>query len=173
MPALLDAPAPSSAAPGSAAPGSALGAEDDHHVTVPSALLGPLLVGERDRYAFPQGVYGFPAAHDFALVASGRPGLFWLQSTVEPGLAFLVADPFATFPDYAPEVPDAELVALGDGLPPAPEQLGVFAVVTLGEGGAATANLRAPLVLDVHARRGRQVVLPGERRGVAEPFRLH
>ena len=49
----------------------------------------------------------------------------------------------------------------------------MYAVVTLGEGGSATANLRAPVVLDLHARRGRQVVLPAERRGVAEAFRLH
>ena len=168
MPALLAAPASAAVVPSTAPQ-----ADDDHLVTVPSALLGPLQVGERDRYAFAEGLYGFPAAHDFALVESGRPGLYWLQSTVEPALAFLLADPFETFADYAPEVPDAELAALGDGLAPAPEHVGVFAVVTLGEGGAATANLRAPIVLDVHTRRGRQVVLPGERRGVAEPFRLH
>ena len=53
-----------------------------------------------------------------------------------------------------------------------PERVALFAVVTLGEGGAATANLRAPVVIDVRARRGRQVVLPAERRGVAEPFAL-
>ena len=135
--------------------------------------IGPVQVTERDRFSFPQGLYGFAAAREFALVPSGRPGLYWLQSTVEPALAFLLADPFAPFPDYAPEVPDAELAALGDGLAPHPSHVGVFAVVTLGEGGAATANLRAPLVLDVHARRGRQVVLPGEPRGVAEAFRLH
>jgi flagellar assembly factor FliW len=62
---------------------------------------------------------------------------------------------------------------LGEGLAPAPERVAVFVVVTLGAGGGATANLRAPLVLDMHARRGRQVVLPAEPRGVCEPLTLH
>jgi flagellar assembly factor FliW len=51
----------------------------------------------------------------------------------------------------------------------------LFAVVTLpsaGGGAAASANLRAPLVLDTRAGRGRQVVLPAERRGVCEPIAL-
>ena len=141
-------------------------------VTVPSALLGPVAVRDEDRFAFPAGLYGFPRMREFALLPAGRPGLCWLQSTVEPGLVFLLADPFAFFPDYAPEVPDADLALLGEGLAPRPEHVAVLAVVTIGQDGAATANLRAPLVLDTHARRGRQFVLPAERRGVSEPFTL-
>jgi flagellar assembly factor FliW len=48
----------------------------------------------------------------------------------------------------------------------------LFAVVTLSADGAASANLRAPVLVDVRARRARQVVLPAEARGVAEPFAL-
>lgn len=158
MPAVLAAPAP--LAPARDA------------VVVPSAVLGPVEVRDADRIAFPAGLYGFPEAHEFALVPAGRPGLCWLQSTVEPALVFLLADPFAAFPGYAPDVPDAELTALGGGLAPAAERVALFAIVTLGDGGAATANLRAPVVVDTRARRGRQVVLPAERRGVAEPFAL-
>jgi flagellar assembly factor FliW len=108
----------------------------------------------------------------FALLPAGRPGLCWLQSTEEPGLVFLLADPFAFFADYAPEVPDAELAQLGGGRAPGAAHVAVLAIVTLGADGAATANLRAPLVLDTQAQRGRQVVLPTEARGVAEPFAL-
>jgi flagellar assembly factor FliW len=91
---------------------------------------------------------------------------------VEPGLVFLLADPFPAFPDYAPDVPDAEVAALGGGLAPSAERVAVFAILTLGADGTASANLRAPVLVDVRARRGRQVVLPAERRGVAEPFAM-
>ena len=141
-------------------------------VTVPSAVLGPVEVRETDRVHFAAGLYGFAAARDFALLPAGHAGLWWLQSVVEPGLVFLLADPFPAFPGYAPDVPDAEVAALGGGLAPAPEQVALFAVVTLGADGAASANLRAPVLVDVRARRARQVVLPAEPRGVAEPFAL-
>lgn len=141
-------------------------------VTVPSAVLGPVPVRECDRVHFPAGLYGFARARDFALLPAGRPGLCWMQSTVEPGLVFLLADPFPAFADYAPDVPDAELAALGDGLAPAAEHVAVFAVVTLNGDGTATANLRAPLLVDVRRRRARQVLLPAERRGMTEPFAL-
>jgi flagellar assembly factor FliW len=59
----------------------------------------------------------FPDARDFALVPAGRQGLWWLQSTEESSLVLLVADPFRYFPDYAPDVPDAELAQLGADAP--------------------------------------------------------
>jgi flagellar assembly factor FliW len=141
-------------------------------VTVPSAVLGPVAVRDTDRVHFAAGLYGFAGARDFALLPAGHAGLWWLQSVVEPGLVFLLADPFAAFPDYAPDVPDAEVAALGEGLAPAPDRVALFAVVTLSADGAASANLRAPVLVDVRARRARQVVLPAEARGVAEPFAL-
>lgn len=164
MPALLDAPPTAPAAP--------TASRWVDGVTVPSHVLGPVCVREADRFYFPAGLYGFAEARHWALVPSGHPAFCWMQSTVEPSLAFLLADPFAAFADYAPEVPDAELVQLGEGLAPAPGRVAVFAVVTLGSDGSASANLRAPLVLDTHTRRGRQVVLPAEARGVAEPIAL-
>jgi flagellar assembly factor FliW len=149
-------------------------------LAVASDLLGPLEVAPEARYHFAAGLYGFTGARDFALVPAGREGLWWLQSVEESGLVLLVADPFRYFADYAPDLPDAELVQLGADAPggrgraPAPGDVALFAVVTLPGAGAATAsaNLRAPLVLDTRARRGRQVVLPAERRGVCEPITL-
>jgi flagellar assembly factor FliW len=158
---------------------SALAAPADA-LTVASDLLGPLEVAPEARYHFAAGLYGFAEARDFALVPVGPEGLWWLQSCEAPGLVLLVADPFRFFPDYAPDVPDAEVAQLGGEVPgrrgraPAVGDVALFAVVTLPGAGAATAsaNLRAPLVVDTRARRGRQVVLPAERRGVCEPIAL-
>ena len=135
--------------------------------TIASTLLGPLEVDPDARLRFDAGLYGFPDARDFALVPAGRQGLWWLQSADEPALALLLADPFHFFPDYAPDVPDAELAALA----PDAAEFTLLVVVTLSAD-APTANLRAPVVVDARARRARQVVLPEERRGVREPIGL-
>lgn len=126
------------------------------------------------RFSFPAGLYGFAECREFALVGAGRPGLWWLQSADDAALAFLLADPFPFFAGYAPDVPEAELAQLGEGAVPPAEQVAALVVVTLPGGGSPqpTANLRAPVLLDTRAQRGRQVVLPEEARGVAEPIAL-
>lgn len=139
-----------------------------------SHLLGTLDVGADALFDFDAGLYGFPGARRFALVPAARDGLWWLQSAEDPALVFLLADPFHFFPAYAPDVPDAELAQLGGGGAPPADRVGVYAVVTLGTAGAptASANLRAPVLLDTGAGRGRQVVLPADPHGITEPIAL-
>jgi flagellar assembly factor FliW len=64
-----------------------------------------------------------------------------------------------------------ELAHLGPG---SADDLLVLAVVTLprGNDAAATANLRAPVVVNLATRRGRQVVLTDDRYSVATPIAL-
>ena len=140
-------------------------------VTVDSALLGAISVPEGSVYALPAGLVGFERYTRFALVPSGREGVFWLQSLDEPALAFVLADPFRVAAGYAVDVPDADVAAIGATR--APDVL-LLAVVTLNgtPGGTPTANLRAPLAFNVATRRGRQVVLPDDRYGTAEPLTL-
>ena len=159
MPQLLDAPA--------AAPAATAGAT----VVVPSDLLGAVELPAADVLEFPGGIPGFPEARRFALVPAGREGLFWLQSAEASGLVFLLADPFRWFPDYDIEVPDADLAALDAA---APGDLAVLAVVTLpgAAGQSASVNLRAPVLLAAASRRGRQVVLAGDRHAVRAELAL-
>jgi flagellar assembly factor FliW len=118
-------------------------------------------------------LYGFAEHREFATRGGGAAGLWCCSRRRTRALAFLLADPFPAFPDYAPDVPEAELAQLGGGGAPPAECVAAYAVVTLGGGGkGASVNLRAPVLLDTRGRRGRQVVLPAERRGVAEPFAL-
>ena len=139
--------------------------------TVASDLLGAIELPADALYTFGTGLYGFAEARRFALVPAGREGLFWLQSAESRGLIFLLADPFHWYPDYAADIPDAELAALGHtGDAP----VGVLAIVTLPAtpGEPASVNLRAPIVLDPEGRQGRQVVLRDERFGVREALAL-
>jgi flagellar assembly factor FliW len=140
-------------------------------VTVESALLGSITVPEESVYTLPAGLVGFERYTRFALVPSGREGVFWLQSLDEPALAFVLADPFRVAAGYAVELPDADVAAIGATRA---EDVLLLAVVTLNgtPGGTPTANLRAPLAFNVPSRRGRQVVLPDDRYGTAEPLTL-
>src|SRR5215203_589005 len=135
---------------------------------VPSVLLGALEVPAEAIYTFPVGLYAYDAARGFALVPAGREGLFWLQSLEDPALVFLLVDPFLHRADYEADLPDADLAPIGAS--GAANELAVLAIVTLPaeRGGTPTANLRAPVVLNLHTRLGRQVVMPGERWGVRE-----
>lgn len=127
-------------------------------VEVRSMILGVLKAHPEDLFTFPAGLAGLPDQKDWVLVQAGRPGYWWLQSRTEPGLAFLLADPFPAFPGYE--------VALGAGDLAVLESRGesdvvVLAIVTLpGRPGApVVANLQGPVALDLRTRRGRQVVL--------------
>jgi flagellar assembly factor FliW len=140
-------------------------------VAVASDLLGPLELPAEALYTFPTGLYAFDGLTRWALVPAGREGLFWLQSAERSGLVFLLADPFHWFPGYEADLPDAELAQLEIARP---EQLALLVIVTLpgAPGETASANLRAPIVLDPLGRRGRQLVLPDDRHPTRAPLAL-
>jgi flagellar assembly factor FliW len=140
-------------------------------IVVPSVLLDSITVRRADLFAFPAGVFGFEHCNRFALVPAGRDGLWWLQSADRPDLVFLLADPFRYFPGYVVVVPPADLAQLE-----ADDQatLMALAIVTLprAEEVGPTANLRAPVLLDVGRHVGRQVVLLDDSYQVRVPFAL-
>ncbi|MDP9459554.1 MAG: flagellar assembly protein FliW [Actinomycetota bacterium] len=114
---------------------------------------------------------GFPAHRDFVLVSAEPSGrLFWLQSVAPEGPRFLAVPAGSYFPDYAPAVPPAACAELG--LEEAAEA-DVYCLVTVPDGDieAATANLRAPVVVNPLTSRARQVVLADGRHPIRRPLR--
>jgi flagellar assembly factor FliW len=101
---------------------------------------------------------GFPDDRRFVLVRLDDTGtLYALTSVDSAGLRFLVVPPAQFFPDYAPEIDDDALAALGVS---DETDLLVLLVVTAGDGVQdATVNLMAPIVLDQRSRRAVQLVL--------------
>ena len=127
---------------------------------IPTDRFGVMEVAPDRVVAFPDGIPGFADCRRFVLVEGNDTGeLYWLQAADRPWLAFLCAVPWAFFPEYAFELPDADAAALGvDGDP----ELLVLTVLTVPEGGRGiTANLLGPVVVDVAGRNGRQVVMAG------------
>lgn len=101
---------------------------------------------------------GFPDRRRFALVRLDESGvLSSLSSVDDPSLRFLVVPPQVFFPDYAPEIDEGAARALG--IERAEDAL-VLVVVNPGDAaGTATANLLAPVLVNVVTRQGGQVVL--------------
>lgn len=105
----------------------------------------------------PGGVPGFPGAERYAVEAvDGSAVLFVLRA--EDDTQFVVADPFAFFPGYAPVLPDGATVRLGLE---SPDEVLVLSVLNVPEGRPqeATANLLAPVVVNLRTLRAEQVLL--------------
>jgi flagellar assembly factor FliW len=102
---------------------------------------------------------GFPGHRDYVLVPAEDAGrLFWLQSVASEGPRFLAVPAATFFPDYAPAIPGAVRAELGLA-DTAVVRLYCLVTVPAGDAGAATANLRAPVVVNPATHRARQVVL--------------
>jgi flagellar assembly factor FliW len=127
-------------------------------VRVVTERFGELDVEDDRVLDFPDGLPGFSEATRFALVpVTGNEAFFWLQSVDDPALAFLSAIPWPFFPDYEPEVPDADQEALGLTTP---DDVLVLCLLTIRrEERQVTANLMGPLVVNQLTRTGRQIVL--------------
>jgi flagellar assembly factor FliW len=114
---------------------------------------------------------GFPSHRDYALVAADADGLlFWLQSIAPEGPRFLAVPPAAFFPDYTPVLPGTVCAEL-DLPDPAGASLYCLLTVPRGDVGSATANLRAPVVVNPVAGRARQVVLADGAHPIRRPLR--
>lgn len=101
---------------------------------------------------------GFAELHRFALARVVDDGTVCeLRSLDAPDVSFVVVPPSEFFAGYTAEVGDDVADALD--LQSADDAL-VLAVVTLGSTAAeATANLRAPIVVNHRTRRAMQVIL--------------
>ncbi|HEV7824088.1 MAG TPA: flagellar assembly protein FliW [Mycobacteriales bacterium] len=112
---------------------------------------------------------GFPGKTRFALVALDEAGMLYaLRSLDDPSLRFLVVPPAPFFPEYTPEVDDVTAAMLGLSRA---EQALLLLVLNPGDApGTATANLLAPIVVNIESRQAAQVVLAGNEYDVRAPL---
>jgi len=131
-----------------------------------------MLVVPEDRVIhLPAGLAGFPESRRFVLLErSSEATLRWLQCLDPHGPTFLVVDPFLVDPDYSMEDVRKALGDLGIEVGPH-EPLAVAAVVAVPpEPEPPTANLLAPIVVQVNTRRGAQVILHDSGYRTREPL---
>ena len=139
--------------------------------SIPTKLFGTISIEADQVVRTEEGVLGFPACREWVLLDGATPGTAWLQSMEHAPLAFLLADPFEAVPQYVMDVAPADMERLHAT---ESSQVVVFAIVTLPAHAAAsaTANLAAPIVVNVTARRASQVIVSDGRWGVRTPIAL-
>lgn len=140
-------------------------------VDVPSDLFGTLTVPEDAVLDFTTGMYGFEACRHFIMVEAQLPGFFWLQSTEQSSLLFLLVDPFTQVDGYDVELDAPTTQELGGA---DPEDVSLLTVVTLPANAEqeATMNLQGPIVINMATRRAKQLVLPDDRWGCRHALSL-
>jgi flagellar assembly factor FliW len=132
---------------------------EDAIMNIQTSRFGALEVLDETLLKFPSGLVGFPACRRFVVLDPAEGSEYqWFQSVDEPGLAFIIIDVHLLQPDFQIDVPDEGLKELD--LAPT-DSLLILAVITVptGKPDQATANLRAPLVVNLRTRKGKQVIL--------------
>lgn len=119
---------------------------------------GELEVNADEAIHFPEGILGFPDLRRYCLVDTGDDTLImWLQSLDEPAIAFPVLEPKIFKSDYVAKLSAQELQALK--LENIAQSI-VLTILTIQKDVTQmTANLKAPIVINLRDQVGRQVVL--------------
>ncbi len=131
-------------------------------IAIESTRFGRFEVDESDLIHFP-GLPGFPGAERFVVMQHDQSNVFaWLISVDMPDLALVVTEPSQFFPDYRPPMSERQLRALGVSQEQEMASLDVLAIASFRDH-KVTLNLAAPLVVNVHTRRGTQVILEDDR----------
>ena len=125
---------------------------------VVTTRFGELEVHPEEVIHFPEGILGFPELHQYCLVDPADDTLIlWLQSLDQPEVAFPVLEPKIFKTDYTVRLSAQELKLLR--LEKIHQSI-VFSILTIPKDVTQmTANLKAPIVVNLADQVGRQVVL--------------
>ena len=118
----------------------------------------PVVSGDIPVLELARPLVGFPELSRFTLARLTDDGLICdLRSLDDAGVSFVVVPPGDFFDDYAPEIDDDLVDALDVETV---DDVLTLVIVTLGEKPEdATANLRAPVLINHRNRRAAQAVL--------------
>lgn len=130
---------------------------------VATKYFGNLDYNEDSRVEFPDGIPGFENQHGFLVMQQpATQPLVFLQSLNDAALCFIALPARAACPDYRLAIPAADLEALGLPTTRQPEigrEVLCLTIISVGEDASVTANLLAPLVINLENRRGRQPIM--------------
>jgi flagellar assembly factor FliW len=126
---------------------------------IATTRFGSVSVEPADVISFPSGLWGLEDCDRWVLLADGgNEALGWLQSSTRPEIALAVVSPRRFVPDYQVRVSRGELGPLAVE---AIEETYVLVIVSSHDG-STTLNLKAPLIINLRRRVGRQVIANGE-----------
>ncbi|MBW5468707.1 flagellar assembly protein FliW [Brevibacillus formosus] len=122
---------------------------------------------ELGKLFFEDGIPGFSHLQFFQLLQEEESPFFLIQSIEENDVGFWVLNPFSFFPDYQFTLPETSKTALRlDEETP----VAVFSIVTIRGNDQATVNLKAPIVINLANRMGRQIILQEDSYPIRQPL---
>jgi flagellar assembly factor FliW len=127
-------------------------------VEIDTTRFGKIRIKGSDLLLMRGSILGFERHRRFILLAiEDNTPFMWLQSVEDPAIAFVVIKPQIVKPDYVPDISEEELETLAiQGT----EEIALLSIVTLRSGPfRATANLRAPILVNTGKRWAKQLVL--------------
>lgn len=126
-------------------------------VKIETTRFGPIEINPEDIIEFPDGILGFEQYHRYAVIEPPELIFGFLQCVDEPWLSFVVIMPELLRSDYSVDLEPKLVKELGFE---DPKDGKVFAIVTVPEDiTEMTANLQAPIVINLKTRLGKQVIL--------------
>lgn len=119
---------------------------------------GEIEVKSEEVLTFEHGIPGFGEEKQFILLPLPENEWFHiLQSVKTPQLGFVVTNPFVFFRDYDFELDQASVELLEH---PIEKEVQVLSILTIRETlHESTANLQAPVIINLANRKGKQVIL--------------
>ena len=138
----------------------------DDDIVFQSDRFGEIRVPSKSVITLIGGIIGFPLESKF-VVLEYNPPFSWLHSIENPDLAFVVVNANEFGQEYVDRLPssDEELEIRSV------EDVSLINIVTIRPNPAdSTVNLKAPIMVNVETRRGRQVILDNQELSIREPL---
>lgn len=141
--------------------------EQGGKLTLQSSRFGEVTVSADEVIEIPTGLLGFPESKRFVVLEHAQP-FYWLHSVDDECLAFVVMDGSEFGDAYQVPKPlgDTELDFQDD------DEMAVLVLVTVhSDPSQTTANLKAPLAINLRNRKGAQLVLEDTSYSTQHPLR--
>jgi len=122
-------------------------------IKINTKQFGELEIDKSSIFNFRDGLYGFENLHNFIIINEEETEPFkWLLSIDDPSIGFPILSPYFIDTEYS-IMQDFD-----------PQRYVLFLVITLqDERGNITANMKAPIVLDIVNLEGEQIIIPLEK----------
>ncbi len=122
---------------------------------------GEVTYTSEDVIFFPRGIPAFEDKHNWILAGTDDNAIKWLQSLDDGDLALPVTSPDAIQSDYNARIPEDDLTLVGSVNP---ADLALLIVVSIPEAAPwnMTANLRAPILINLKSHKAVQVIALNE-----------
>jgi flagellar assembly factor FliW len=126
-----------------------------------SSRFGEISYSEEDVLIFPRGIPAFEKNRNWILAGEEDNAIKWLQNIEDGALALPVTTPDAVMPDYNAKIPEDDMNLVGSK---DPGDLALLIVVSIPEAAPwnMTANLRAPILVNLKSRKAVQVIVLNE-----------